>query len=206
MPDERFYFDINEELLKSNIVRLDGEVDESTSARVCAYLTALDNRNGEVEEEDGSVYYKPIWLYINSPGGSVIDGLAIIDTMKQLHSPVFTVCCGMAASMGAAILVHGDRRYITRNSRVMFHEVSSGTQGKVSEQRESLEEAERLNTLLEEMISERLGMSPKEYHKKILKKDLYLSADVAKKFGAVDVILKPEEKQINPRYLAEEGE
>ena len=72
------YFDINEELIKSNIVRLDGEVSEESSAKVCAFLTAIDNKNPEKELEDGTIYKDPIWLYINSPGGSVIDRKSVV--------------------------------------------------------------------------------------------------------------------------------
>lgn len=200
------YFDINEELLKSNIVRLDGEVNEMTSAKVCAFLTAIDNENPEKELEDGTVYKDPIWLYINSPGGSVMDGLAIIDTMQAIQSPVFTVCVGLAASMGAAILTCGDRRYATTNASIMFHEVSSGAQGKLSTMEEDLEFTKSLDNTLERIISENIGMNQKKYHNLIRKTDLWLNpaAALPGKFGekgAIDVILKPKKKVIPDSIL-----
>jgi len=199
MP-ERFYFDINEELLKSNIVRLDGEVNEQSAAHVCAFLTALDNRNSEIQGEDGKVYLKPIWLYINSPGGSVVDGLGIIDTMRNCNSPVFTVVVGLAASMGAAIATCGDRRYATENSTIMFHEVSSGSKGKVSDMEESLEQSKKYDDLLANIIADNLHMDVKKYKKMIKKTDVYLSASECQKLNAIDVVLKGHNKEIAPEF------
>ena len=200
------YFDINEELIKSNIVRLDGEVSEESSAKVCAFLTAIDNKNPEKELEDGTIYKDPIWLYINSPGGPVMDGLAIIDTMRAIQSPVFTVCVGLAASMGAVILTCGDRRYATANASIMFHEVSSGAQGKISIIEETLEFSKSLDNTLERIISENIGMPQKRYHSLIKKTDLWLTpADALPgKFGekgAIDVILKAKKKVIPSSIL-----
>ena len=191
------------ELCQSNIIRLDTDVNEESARHVCTLLTIMDERNDAYFDEDGNECYKPIWLYINSPGGSVYDGFSIIDTMRSIKSPVFTVCCGMAMSMGAAILSCGDRRFITENSTVMLHEVSSGTQGKVATMREDLEEGLRLNDLLEKIISENCGKTQKEYHKLTYKLDLYLDAKEAIKFGIVDSILERKAKNIDKRYMTQ---
>ena len=188
------------ELCESNIIRLDSEVNTESARHVCTLLTIMDDRNDSYIDDEGNECYKPIWLYINSPGGCIYDGLAIIDTMRSLKSPVFTVCCGMAMSMGAAILSCGDRRFITKNSTVMCHEASSGTEGKVSIQKEGLEEALRLNKVLEEIFAENCGMTVEEYHTATYKIDLFLDAKKAIEFGIVDEILQPTKKNIDIKY------
>ena len=189
------------ELCKSNIIRLDTEVTNESARHVCTLLTIMDDKNDSYKDEDGNECYRPIWLYINSPGGSIYNGLAIIDTMRSIKSPVFTVCCGMAMSMGAAILSCGDRRYMTKNSTVMVHEASSGSKGKVSIQEEDLNETKRLNKLLEEIIASQCGKTVKEYHKATYKTDLFLSSEDALKFGIVDEILESKTKNIDKKYI-----
>ena len=190
------------ELCNSNIIRLDTDVNEESARHICTLLTIMDERNDLYLDEDGNECYKPIWLYINSPGGVVYDGLAIIDTMRSIKSPVFTVCCGMAMSMGAAILSCGDRRFITENSTVMLHEVSSGTKGKVAEMREALEQSLHLNDLLERIIAENCGKTQEDYHNLTYKKDLYLDAKASIEFGIVDSILERKPKNIDKKYLS----
>lgn len=193
--------DAYKELCNSNIIRLDGEVNLQNATHVCTLLTIMDDKNPELEDETGNKYYKPIWLYIDSQGGEIYHGLAIIDTMKSIKSPVFTVCCGMAMSMGAAILSCGDRRFITENSTVMLHEAASGAQGKISEMIDNLRETERLNNLLEEIIASNCNKTVKEYSKFVYKKDCYLDANAALKFGIVDEILPKKDKFIHPQYI-----
>lgn len=190
------------ELCNSNIIRLDTDVNEESARHVCTLLTIMDDINESYIDADGNECYKPIWLYINSPGGVVYDGMAIIDTMRSIKSPVFTVCCGMAMSMGAAILSCGDRRYITEHSTVMLHEVSSGTKGKVATMKEDLEEGLRLNDVLEKLIAENCGKTQKEYHKATYKLDLYLDAESAIEFGIVDAVLPRKAKVIDKKYFS----
>lgn len=191
------------ELCNSNIIRLDTDVNEESARHVCTLLTIMDDRNETYIDEEGNECYKPIWLYINSPGGVVYDGMSIIDTMRSIKSPVFTVCCGMAMSMGAAILSCGDVRFITENSTVMLHEVSSGTKGKVATMKEDLEEGLRLNDLLEKLISANCGKTQEEYHAATYKLDLYLDATKAIEFGIVDRVLPKTIKNIDKKYLKE---
>ena len=178
--DEKKAIDIYSELCKSRIIRLDGEVDGETSRTICSLLTIMDN---DVENRK-----KPIWLYINSPGGSVYDGMAIIDTMKTIKSPVYTVVCGLAASMGSAILSAGDKRFATKNSTVMLHQASSGTKGNVQDQVVALNETIRVNNLLVEMIANNCGKT-KEELLAATNRDYFLSADQAVEFKIVDEIL-----------------
>ena len=192
---------VYKELCNSNIIRLDTDVNEESARHVCSLLTIMDDKNQTYINSDGVECYKPIWLYINSPGGVVYDGMAIIDTIRSMKSPVFTVCCGMAMSMGAAILSCGDVRFITEHSTVMLHEVSGGQKGKVSNMKEDLEEAVRLNTILEELIAKNCGKSVEEYHDLTYKKDLYLDANAAINFGIVDAILPTTTKNIDKKYL-----
>lgn len=178
--DEKKAIDIYSELCKSRIIRLDGEVDGETSRTICSLLTIMDN---DIENRK-----KPIWLYINSPGGSVYDGMAIIDTMKTIKSPVYTVVCGLAASMGSAILSAGDKRFATKNSTVMLHQASSGTKGNVQDQVVALNETIRVNNLLVEMIANNCGKT-KEELLAATNRDYFLSADQAVEFKIVDEIL-----------------
>lgn len=197
--EERFDWDY--ELSKSRVVLLTGEIGEDTVHQVCTKLTILDDKNPEYEDEDGNVYRKPIWLYINSYGGSIYDGLAVIDTMRSLRSPVFTVVRGKAMSMGAAIAALGDRRFATPHSRIMFHEAAGGTKGKINSMEEEVAECRFLNDELMTLISERIGMKTKDFSKLIYKKDVYISAEEALKINAIDEIIQPSEKTIDPKYL-----
>lgn len=192
---------VYKELCKSNIIRLDGEVNLESATHVCTLLTILDDMNVELEDENGEKYYKPIWLYINSPGGVCYDGLAIIDTMRSIKSPVFVVCCGIAMSMGAAILSCGDRRFVTENSTIMLHEVSSGAKGKLSTMEEEMAEAKRLNDLLSSIISANCNKSKKVYDKEVRKRDYFLTAADALTFGIVDEILPKSQKFVHPQYI-----
>src|SRR6202167_3720773 len=110
--------DIYQRLLKERIVFLGSAIDQTTANLVCAQLVLLEAEDHE----------KDIMLYINSPGGSVTDGLAIYDTMQYVKCPVSTFCVGQAASMGAVLLAAGakGKRYSTPHSRIMIHQVSSG--------------------------------------------------------------------------------
>lgn len=181
---ERAY-DIYSRLLKERIIFLGDRVDEHTASIVVAQLLFL-------EAEDSK---KDIMLYINSPGGSVYDGLAIYDTMKHLKCDVATVGIGMQASMGAFLLSSGTKgkRSILPHSTVMIHQPSSGAQGKITDIEIDLKEGVRLKKLLNEILAKNTGQKI-ETIEKDSDRDYWMSADEAKKYGIVDNILKPKAK------------
>lgn len=145
---ERAY-DIYSRLLKERIIFLGEDVNEHTASLVIAQMLFL-------EAEDSS---KDIKLYINSPGGSVYDGLAIYDTMAHLKCDVSTIGIGMQASMGAFLLSSGTKgkRFLLPNSTVMIHQPSAGTRGKVSDMEIDLKEGLRLKKLLNEILAKNTG-------------------------------------------------
>ncbi|HEU0266043.1 MAG TPA: ATP-dependent Clp protease proteolytic subunit, partial [Candidatus Saccharimonadaceae bacterium] len=142
-------YDIYSRLLESRIIFLGEEVNEATASVVVAELLHLANEDPKAD----------ISLYINSPGGSVYDGLAIYDTMQFIKPDVATYGIGLQASMGAFLLSSGakGKRFLLPNSRVMIHQPSSGTQGKVSDQEISLSESVRIKQLLNEILARNTG-------------------------------------------------
>ncbi len=181
---ERAY-DIYSRLLKERIIFLGDEVNEHTASIVVAQLLFL-------EAEDPK---KDICLYINSPGGSVYDGLAIYDTMQHLKCDVATVGIGMQASMGAFLLSSGSKgkRSILPHSTVMIHQPSSGTSGKVTDMEISLKEGMRVKKLLTEIMAKNTGQKV-ETIEKDSDRDNWMTAEEAKKYGIIDIILKPKTK------------
>jgi ATP-dependent Clp protease, protease subunit len=174
-------FDIYSRLLKERIIFLGEEVNEHTANIIVAQLLHL-----AYEDPD-----KDISLYINSPGGSVYDGLAIYDTMQFIKPDVATYGIGLQASMGAFLLSSGakGKRHLLPNSRTMIHQPSSGTQGKVTDQEISLREALRLKELLNEILAKNTGQKLAKI-KTDVERDFWMSADEAKEYGLVDVVLK----------------
>lgn len=176
---ERAY-DIYSRLLKERVVFLGEEVNESTANIVIAQLLHLAYEDPK----------KDIKLYINSPGGSVYDGLAIIDTMNYIQPDVQTIGIGLQASMGAMLLACGakGKRYALPNARVMIHQPSSGTQGKITDQEIALREGVYLKKVLAQMMAERTGQS----YEKVVKdmdRDNWMSAEEAKAYGIVDEVI-----------------
>lgn len=175
---ERAY-DIYSRLLRERIVFLVGPVNDQTANLVCAQLLFLESENPD----------KDIFLYINSPGGSVSAGLSIFDTMQFIKPDVSTICVGMAASMGAFLLAAGakGKRYALPNSRIMIHQPSGGSQGQASDieiqAREILYLRERLNGIL----SERTGQ-PVERIARDTDRDNFMSAEDAVSYGIIDKI------------------
>ena len=187
---ERAY-DIYSRLLKDRIIFLGDEVTETTANLICAQLLFL-------ESEDPT---KDIYLYINSPGGSVHDGLAIEDTMNFIQPDVCTLCMGMAASMGAFLLSAGasGKRFILPTATVMVHEAAAGTQGKVHDMEASFEHTKYLNKLLMERMYGRLNPAYKEKvslddFKQMAKVDTWLNAEQALEMGLVDKIITKREE------------
>ncbi len=176
---ERAY-DIYSRLLKERIIFLGEEVNEHTANIIVAQLLHL-------AYEDPN---KDISLYINSPGGSVYDGLAIYDTMQFIKPDVATYGIGLQASMGAFLLSSGakGKRNLLPSSRVMIHQPSSGTQGKVTDQEISLREALRLKDMLNEILAKNTGQKLTKI-KADVERDFWMSASEAKAYGIVDKIV-----------------
>ncbi len=178
---ERAY-DIYSRLLKDRIVFLGQDVNEATANIVVAQLLFL---NAEDSKKD-------IKLYINSPGGSVYDALAIYDTMQYLSNDIETVGIGVQASAAAFLLSSGTKgkRHILPNSSVMIHQPSSGTRGKVTDQEIDLKESIRVKRLLESIMASNTGQKPAKIHED-MERDKWLSATEAKQYGIVDSIITP---------------
>lgn len=176
---ERSY-DIYSRLLKERVIFLTGPVEDHMANLICAQLLFLESENPE----------KDIYLYINSPGGSVTAGMSIYDTMQFIKPNVSTVCMGQAASMGAFLLAGGaeGKRFILPNSRVMIHQPLGGFQGQASDiqihAKEILYIKEKLNRLLAEHTGQDLSIIERDTDR-----DNFMSAEKAKEYGIVDEVL-----------------
>lgn len=177
---ERAY-DIYSRLLKERIIFLGEEVNEHTANIIVAQLLHLAYEDPK----------KDISLYINSPGGSVSDGLAILDTMQFIKPDVATYGMGLQASMGAILLAAGakGKRYMLPNARVMIHQPSSGTQGKVTDQEISLRESIRIKKLLNEILAKQTGQKLSKIEKDV-DRDYWMDAKEAVAYGLVDKIVE----------------
>ena len=176
-------FDIYSKLINDRIIFLHHEVETGMADTIVAQLLYLESLDPE----------KEITLMINSPGGSVHDGLAIIDTMNYIKCPVRTLCMGSACSMGAAILVSGEpgRRCILPSGYVMIHEVSSGQSGKISQQETNFKHSMELNELLmEKLAASTNGKMTKEEMTDLCHRDIWLNAQKALEMGLVDQIIE----------------
>jgi ATP-dependent Clp protease protease subunit len=176
---ERAY-DIYSRLLKDRIVFLGTDVNEATANVVVAQLLFL-------QAEDAK---KDIFFYINSPGGSVYDALAIYDTMRYVNNDIQTVGIGVQASAAAILLSSGTKgkRFLLPNSTVMIHQPSSGTRGKVTDQEIDLKESLRVKQLIEEIMVKNTGQTkPKIHHD--MERDFWMTSNEAKKYGLVDSVI-----------------
>jgi ATP-dependent Clp protease protease subunit len=133
---------------------------------------------------------KDMNLYINSPGGSVYDGLAIIDTMNYIEPDVQTIGIGLQASMGAMLLSSGTKgkRFALPNARIMIHQPSSGTEGKITDQEIALKEGIYLKKVLIDMMAKNTGKTAKEIEKD-MDRDNWMSAEEAQKYGIIDEVI-----------------
>lgn len=176
---ERAY-DIYSRLLKERIIFMGEDVNSHTANLVVAQLLHLDNEDSK----------KDIFLYINSPGGSVYDALAIYDTMNFVKADVQTIGIGMQASAAAFLLSSGakGKRYILPHSTVMIHQPSSGTRGKVTDQEIDLHESLRVKNLLEEIMAKNTGQEKTKVHED-MERDRWMTASETKKYGIVDKII-----------------
>ena len=177
---ERVY-DIYSRLLKERVVFLGEEVNSATANIVIAQLLRLAYEDPK----------KDIKLYINSPGGSVYDGLAIIDTMNYIEPDVQTIGIGLQASMGAMLLSSGTKgkRFVLPNARIMIHQPSSGTEGKITDQEIMLKEGIYLKKKLIEMMAKNTGKSQAQVEKD-MDRDNWMSAEEAKAYGLIDEVIK----------------
>jgi ATP-dependent Clp protease protease subunit len=181
---ERSY-DIFSRLLMDRIIFLGTQIDDNVANVVIAQLLFLDADNPG----------KDIYLYINSPGGSVYAGLAIYDTMKFLKSDVSTICVGLAASMGSFLLAGGTKgkRLSLPNARIMMHQPSGGSQGTAADIEIQAKEILWIRERMNQIYSENTGQTPEKI-KSDLDRDLYMSPDDARNYGLIDhVITKPGE-------------
>jgi ATP-dependent Clp protease protease subunit len=176
---ERAY-DIYSRLLKERIIFLGDEVNHHTANLVVAQLLHLAH-------EDPT---KDIQLYINSPGGSVYDGLAILDTMNFIKPDVSTISVGLSASMGAVLLAGGakGKRMALKHSKIMIHQPSSGYRGTASDIEIDAAETLKIKKMLEEMMARFTGRTVKQINKD-MDRDKYLTADESLKYGIVDAIV-----------------
>ncbi len=176
---ERAY-DIFSRLLKERIVFIGTALDDTIASLVIAQLLFLESEDPE----------KDIHLYINSPGGGVSSGLAIYDTMQYIRPDIATTCVGMAASMGAVLLMGGakGKRTALPNSRIMIHQPWGGVQGTASDISIQAEEILKTKKRINEIISSHTGRTLEQVEKDT-DRDKYLSADDAKTYGLIDNIL-----------------
>ena len=177
---ERSY-DIYSRLLKDRIIMLTGPVEDNMANSIIAQLLFLDAQDNT----------KDIYLYVNTPGGSVSAGLAIVDTMNFIKSDVQTIVMGMAASMGSFLLTAGTKgkRFALPNAEIMIHQPLGGAQGQATEieiaARHILQTRERLNKIL----AERTGQ-PLEVIEKDTDRDNYMTAEQAKAYGLIDEVME----------------
>ena len=176
---ERSY-DIYSRLLNDRIVFLGEQVDSNSANLVIAQLLHLESQDPD----------KDIALYINSPGGSVYDGLGIIDTMHYIKPDVSTICVGMAASMGAMILAAGTKgkRLALPDSMILIHQPSGGVQGQQTEIQIVADETKYIRTHLNEMLSDYTGQ-PLEKIERDVERDNYMRAQEALEYGIVDRVI-----------------
>ncbi|MAU42067.1 MAG: ATP-dependent Clp endopeptidase, proteolytic subunit ClpP [Kordiimonas sp.] len=180
---ERSY-DIYSRLLKERIIFLTGQVNDAVSSVVCAQLLFLEAENPK----------KDISIYINSPGGVVTSGLAMYDTMQYIRPDVATLCIGQACSMGSLLLAAGTegKRFALPNSRIMVHQPSGGAQGQATDieiqAKEILSLRERLNGIYVKHTGQKL-----EKVEQALERDNFMSAEEAKDFGLIDVVVEKRE-------------
>ena len=176
---ERAY-DIYSRLLKDRIVFVSGEIEDEMANAIVAQLLFL-------QAEDSK---KEISMYINSPGGSVTAGLAILDTMRMVKCPVATYCVGQAASMGAILLSAGEKgkRHALPNARIMIHQPWGGAQGKASDIEITAKEILRLKEILNGILADASDKTVEEVTKDT-DRDHFMSAEEAKKWGIVDKVL-----------------
>ncbi|WP_323703022.1 ATP-dependent Clp endopeptidase proteolytic subunit ClpP [Mammaliicoccus sp. Dog046] len=180
---ERAY-DIYSRLLKDRIIMLGSAIDDNVANSIVSQLLFLQAQDSE----------KDIYLYINSPGGSVTAGFAIYDTIQHIKPDVQTICIGMAASMGSFLLAAGakGKRFALPNSEVMIHQPLGGAQGQATEIEIAAKHILRTREKLNKILSDRTGQ-PIEKIEKDTDRDNFLTAEEAKSYGLIDDVMHPED-------------
>ncbi|SCS31410.1 ATP-dependent Clp endopeptidase proteolytic subunit ClpP [Staphylococcus caeli] len=179
---ERAY-DIYSRLLKDRIIMLGSQIDDNVANSIVSQLLFLQAQDAE----------KDIYLYINSPGGSVTAGFAIYDTIQHIKPDVQTICIGMAASMGSFLLAAGakGKRFALPNAEVMIHQPLGGAQGQATEIEIAANHILKTRAKLNQILAERTGQSIEKIEKDT-DRDNFLSAEEAKAYGLVDEVMIPE--------------
>lgn len=179
---ERAY-DIYSRLLKDRIIMLGSAVDDNVANSIVSQLLFLQAQDAE----------KDIYLYINSPGGSVTAGFAIYDTIQHIKPDVQTICIGMAASMGSFLLAAGakGKRFALPNAEVMIHQPLGGAQGQATEIEIAATHILKTRAKLNKILAERTGQSIEQIEKDT-DRDNFLTADEAKEYGLIDEVMQPE--------------
>ncbi len=178
--DNELKLDIFSRLQRERIIFLTEELDTHASNVICAQLLLLDSDDSE----------KDIMFYINSPGGSVLDGLAIYDTMQHIRAPISTLCIGQAASMASILLLAGTKgkRFAVQNARIMIHQGSGGTEGQASDIEIYTAELLRLEHLINEIMQKHTGQTLKNLEKD-QQRDNYMTPQQALNYGIIDQVI-----------------
>ena len=173
-------FDIFSRLLKDNVIFAVGPIEDHMANLIIAQMLFLESENPS----------KDIYLYINSPGGSITSGLSIYDTMQFIKPDVSTICVGQAASMGAILLAGGaeSKRFSLPNSRMMIHQPISGFQGQASDIDIHAKEVLKMKSLVNSILSKHTGKTEKQIAKDT-DRDNFMDAESALKYGLIDQIL-----------------
>ena len=181
---ERAY-DIYSRLLKDRIIMLGSAIDDNVTNSIVSQLLFLQAQDSE----------KDIYLYINSPGGSVTAGFAIYDTIQHIKPDVQTICIGMAASMGSFLLAAGakGKRFALPNAEVMIHQPLGGAQGQATEIEIAANHILKTREKLNRILAERTGQSIEQIQKDT-DRDNFLTAEEAKAYGLIDEVMEPEDK------------
>lgn len=172
-------FDIYSRLLRERIIMVSGPIDDISASVITAQLLFLESEAPQ----------KPLYMYINSPGGSVTAGLAIYDTMQYINPAVHTIATGQAASMGALLLCGGAVRMALPHAEIMLHQPSGGAQGMASNILIQSEELLRLRSCLNGLYAKHTGQ-PMEAIEKVMDRDTYMDCPKAMSFGMIDSILE----------------
>ena len=174
-------FDIYSRLLRERIVFLNGEVNDTVSALVCAQLLFLEAENPK----------KPIYLYINSPGGVVTSGLAMYDAMRYIRAPVHTLCMGTARSMGSFLLMAGEpgERAALPNASILIHQPSGGFQGQATDMQIHAEEILKTKQRMTRLYAEHCGRSYEDFER-AMDRDRFMTSQEALEWGLIDKIMQ----------------
>ena len=176
---ERAY-DIYSRMLKDRIIFLTGPIEDHMASLVCAQLLFLESENPT----------KDIYLYINSPGGSVSAGLAMYDTMQFIRPDVATVCMGLAASAGSLLLMAGakEKRFALPNAKIMVHQPSAGFSGQATDIEIHAKEIIETKTRLNQLYANHTGRNLEEIQD-VMERDTFMSPEAAKNFGLIDKVI-----------------